>query len=121
MLPTTKDKCYKTVYVRNLRITGKPVQPNLMFMRKAGGYPSGAPKRSSSEAGKACKYKHSSSLRKLVNYGRKFFIKLGPGGRRNKRFTAIELQQLANKLALKFAHCMETCTHWPQQLISLQP
>jgi hypothetical protein len=46
-----RDKCYKTFYVRNLRmfvkakvlVSGKPIQPSLMFASKARAYPSEAP------------------------------------------------------------------------------
>ncbi len=73
-------------------VTGKPLQPSLMFVRKTGAYLSGAPKRSSPFYGRLLPLptnirlgwkslpgnKHFSFLRTLVNYGRKKFYNIGP-------------------------------------------
>ncbi len=71
-------------------VPGKPFQPSLMFVGEARSLPwSGAPERSFTRVGsgltrkrktrleKLAVHKHSSLLRKSVNYGRKIFYSTG--------------------------------------------
>ncbi len=54
--------------------TGKLFQPSLVFVRKAGAYPSGATKRGS----KGLPVTNTLAYYELVNYGHKKFYNIGP-------------------------------------------
>jgi hypothetical protein len=76
--------------------TGKPVQPSLMSVKKAGAYPSGATKRSSPFRLLALPTNlflasdiHSSFLRTFVNYGRKKFYNIGSRAQSYKTFLSV--------------------------------
>ncbi len=59
--------------------TGKPFQLSLLFVGKAGAYPSGVAKRAplKDRLERLASDKHSSFLRTLVNYGRKKLFNIG--------------------------------------------
>jgi hypothetical protein len=108
---------YKAFYGRKLRlfafVPGKFYQPSLMFASKAKVYPIEAPLRCPLKGRllalptnirlgwkmNVCD-KHSSLLRKLVNYGQKSFITMGPGAFFIQRFSSLMVEQ--NKLECLF-------------------
>ncbi len=79
--------CNLQIFVISQSVSGKPFQLSLMFVGKAGEYPSEAPfyrkgsgltRKHQTWLERLARDKHSSLLRKSVNYDRKWFYSTSP-------------------------------------------